>query len=394
MRKIFGTTFVSASLLLSTASFAYAEETANDIPVSTEETVTSTAPTDDVVEHTTVNEVPTSDNTDDVTALEPSENEETVEAPILMPTAAYEEEAYNAIKGNKTFTHHGLTVTDKDMFSRYVKYHLLDGYNEINVSHYSQLAPTGIDRTKAYKVSRTIYDDPLFRKYFYTTNRLTRDDDLILSLSTTIPQAERKAYYETLAHTIEHYVSLINEHTTAKAQIRFLYDFVREEETVDMEALDLAIAASNFKGTQLKNGYNHKPIRGIYAITLNGHQYVTNLSESTITKEADLYYLLPLHDYEQAEKYKPLSNVKRDLLPSDPFYKENRIVKVSKFTKTLKKFGKDVTDQKVVYFLLEEDLKLGSGRMYKAQETLKDRLNLQDVKIEKQGIYLKVTYTK
>lgn len=101
-----------------------------------------------------------------------------------------------------------------------------------------------------------------------------------------------------------------------------------------------------------------------------------------------------MHDYEQAEKYKPLSNVKRDLLPSDPFYKENRIVKVSKFTKTLKKFGKDVTDQKVVYFLLEEDLTLGSGRMYKAQETLKDRLNLQDVKIEKQGIYLKVTYTK
>lgn len=390
MRKIFGTTFVSASLLLSTASFAYAEDTANNIPVSTEETVTSTAPTDDVVEHTTVNEVPTSDNTDDVTALEPSENEETVEAPILMPTAAYEEEAYNAIKGNKTFTHHGLTVTDKDMFSRYVKYHLLDGYNEINVSHYSQLAPTGIDRTKAYKVGRTIYDDPLFKKYSYRTNRLTRDDDLILSLSTTIPQAERKAYYETLAHTIEHYVSLINEHTTAKAQIRFLYDFVREEETVDMVVLDLAIAASNFKGTQLKSDY----YSGIYAITLNGHQYVTSLSGSTITKEADLYYLLPLHDYEQAGKYKPLSNVKRDLLPSDPFYKENRIVKVSKFTKTLKKFGKDVTDQKVVYFLLEEDLKLRSGRMYKAQETLKDRLNLQDVKIEKQGIYLKVTYTK
>lgn len=364
MKKVLGTTLLSASLLLSSTQLVSAEEI-----VGAEETIQN--------EETAVEETVETVST---------ENNETVEPPTeetsVMPTAEYEQQAYNAVKSGKTFTHHGITITDKNMLSRYIKYHLLDGYYEINVSHYRTLANRSVTNSKVYITASAVKKDILFQKYGYF-DRFTRDKDYLLSFTIYEPQAAIKTYYATLAERMQVYIDSINERTTTLSQMRFLYDLARTDDQIDFHTLELAIAASNFKGK--------KVAENAYAITLNGHQYVTVLGNFD---DPNMYYLLPKRDFDMSRKYRPLVNVKRDLLKSDPFYQENRIVKVSKFTKTLKSFGKDVSDQKTVYFLLEEDIRLGSGRINKAQETLKTQLNLQDVKIKNLGIYLKVTYTK
>lgn len=351
MKKLIGTTLLSASLLLSTTQFATAEDT-------TEETV-------------------------------PVESTETAS----MPTADYEQTAYNAIKKGTSFTHHGITVTDKDMLSRYIKYHLLDGYNDINIAHYEALAHKTFTKRKVTTVAAAV-QDVLFEKYGQSKYKTTNGDKM-LSYTIMEPQTDVQLYYATLKERMQVYVDAINARTTVKSQMRFLYDLVREEENIDFQTLKLAIADSNFKGKP----YTSRNCE--YVVTLNKQKYVTDLSSANDLmkngfEDPNMYYLLPKRDYDmhQDSGRRGFVNIKRDLLKTDPFYKENRILKVSEFTKTLKSFGKDVTDQKVVYFLLEEDIRLGGNRMSKARETLKDRLNLQDVKMDKYDIYLKVTYIK